>query len=297
MNLVRCGYKAVMLAAALAGALMFVPARAADNKPDNLEGVITRREGDTLVLRGIGLGVTNVTITRSTKIYQLKGPLLGLGILPSSVGPDILMPGLKITAEPESAALKDVAKTIYFQTSDLETLYAIQAALAVPQAQINALTQELAAQKQHNSIQDQAIAASKAADAAFSKRMSDLADYDQKAELSIPFEINSASLSEKAKADLKEFAAKAKAYRGYLIQVVGYADSAGSAGRNQALSDRRAAAVVQYLQQECDVALSRVLTPIAMGASNPAASNETAQGRAENRRAMVRLGVNRGIGE
>lgn len=63
------------------------------------------------------------------------------------------------------------------------------------------------------------------------------------------------------------------------------------------LSDRRAAAVVQYLQQEADVALSRVLTLIAMGTANPVASNETAQGRAENRRVTVRLGVNRGIGE
>ena len=44
-------------------------------------------------------------------------------------------------------------------------------------------------------------------------------------------------------------------------------------------------------------ALSRVLAPIAMGASNPVAPNETAQGRAENRRATVRVGVNRGIGE
>jgi outer membrane protein OmpA-like peptidoglycan-associated protein len=34
-----------------------------------------------------------------------------------------------------------------------------------------------------------------------------------------------------------------------------------------------------------------------MGTANPVASNETAQGRAENRRVTVRLGVNRGIGE
>ena len=106
------------------------------------------------------------------------------------------------------------------------------------QAQIQALTQELATQRQHNAIQDQAIAASKAADVAINKRISDLADYDQRAEISILFDVNSAALSDKAKADLKELAAKAKAYRGYLIQVVGYADAVGSFSRNQALIGR-----------------------------------------------------------
>ncbi|HUN70226.1 MAG TPA: OmpA family protein [Burkholderiales bacterium] len=283
------------MTASLAGALAFIPAQAAD-KVDEIEGVITRRDGDTLVLRGSGLGVINISMTKATTIYELKGPL-GVGIFPSRLSPDVLVPGLKVSIEPESATQKGVAKSIHFTTSDLETLYAIQAALAGPQAQIQALTQELAAQKQHNAIQDQAIAASKDADAAFSKRMKDLADYDQKAEISILFDVNSAALSDKAKADLKDLAAQAKNYRGYLIQVAGYADAVGSASRNQVLSDRRAAAVVAYLQQECDVALSRVLAPIAMGASNPVAANETAQGRAENRRATVRLGVNRGIGE
>jgi outer membrane protein OmpA-like peptidoglycan-associated protein len=295
MNLRKSIRNTTLVLAGLAGVLGLVPAQA-QSKVDNIEGVIMSRNGDNLVLRGTGLGVINVSITRSTNIYELKGPL-GLGILPSSMSPDILVPGLKIIVEPESAAQKNVAKTIQFKTSDLETLYAIQAALAIPQAQIQALQQELAAQKQYNSIQDQAIAAGKVADAAISKRISDLADYDPKAELIVLFDVNSANLSDKAKADLRAFAEQSKKYRGYLIQVAGYADAQGSASRNQVLSDRRAAAVVHYLQQDLDVALSRVLTPIAMGASNPVASNETAQGRAENRRVTVRLGVNRGIGE
>jgi outer membrane protein OmpA-like peptidoglycan-associated protein len=295
MNLKRSLRNAVGLLAGLAASLALVPAHA-QSKVDNIEGVITARNGDNLVLRHTGLGVINVTLTRSTNIYEMKGPL-GIGILPSNMSPEILVPGLKVVITPESAAQKNVAKTIEFKTSDLETLYAIQAALAAPQARIQALEQELAAQKQHNSIQDQAIAAGKVADAAIGKRISDLADYDQKAELIVLFDVNSANLSDKAKADLKAFVEQSKKYRGYLIQVAGYADAQGSASRNQALSDRRAAAVVQYLQQDADVALSRVLTPIAMGTANPVASNETAQGRAENRRVTVRLGVNRGIGE
>jgi OOP family OmpA-OmpF porin len=283
----------VISGAVLAGS--FAPV-AAQNKVPDIEGVITSRNGDNLVLRGKGLGVINVTLTRSTSITEFQGPL-GVGIFPNRLSPDVLVPGLKVIVDPESTAQPAIAKSIQFKTSDLETLYAIQAALAGPQAQIQALTQELAAQKQHNAAQDQAIAAGKEADGAINRRISNLADYDQKAEMIVLFDVNSAALSEKAKADLKDLAAKAKAFRGYLIQVAGYADGLGSTSRNQALSDRRAEAVVAYLQQECDVALSRVLAPVAMGASNPVAPNETAQGRSENRRVTVRVALNRGIGE
>ena len=295
MNIQQCGAKFFMLIAVFASALkLVVCAHAADPNANNIEGVIMSRQGDKLVLRGTELGVTEVSITKSTNVYQRKGPL---GIVPSGVGADILVPGLKIVVEPELPAQQNVAKSIYFYTSDLETLYAIQGALALPQGQINTLTQELAAQKQHNALQDKAIAESKDADAAINKRVSNLADYDMKSDVNVLFDVNSSTLSEKAKGDLKELAAKAKTYRGYLIQVAAYADSSGTASRNQALSDRRAVTVAQYLQQECDVALSRVLVPIAMGESKPTASNETAQGRAENRRVTVKLGVNRGIGE
>ena len=303
MNMPQFWFKVVVLVAGLTGALALVTAHAADSAPQNIEGVIMSRDGDNLVLRGAESGANNVTITKSTYVYQLKGPL-GLGFLSGSSSPDILVPGLNIVVEPESITPKIVAKSIRFSSSDLNHLYAIQGALAAPQAQIQALQQEVAAQKQELAAQKQELAAQKQQNAnqdqalaAINKRFTNLADYDPKAELVIVFDVNSATVSDKAKTELKAFADKSKAYRGYLIQVVGYADAAGSAGSNQMLSNRRAGAVASYLQQECDVALSRVLVPIAMGESKPTASNETAQGRAENRRVTVKLGVNRGIGE
>jgi OmpA-OmpF porin, OOP family len=90
-------------------------------------------------------------------------------------------------------------------------------------------------------------------------------------------------------------AANASSTKGSSIQVSGFADSYGSAAWNQEVSDRRAQAVVNYLQQECNVNVSRVLAPAAMGVSQPAASNETAKGRQENRRVEVKLLVNRGL--
>ncbi|HTP95131.1 MAG TPA: hypothetical protein VMK05_04740, partial [Burkholderiales bacterium] len=66
MNFSRCITRIVMIAG-LASTLALVPAQAAESV-ENIEGVIMSRDGDKLVLRGAGLGVTNVTITRSTAI-------------------------------------------------------------------------------------------------------------------------------------------------------------------------------------------------------------------------------------
>ena len=77
--------------------------------------------------------------------------------------------------------------------------------------------------------------------------------------------------------------------------MAGYTDSSGNAQYNQQLSDKRADAVIAYLQQSCGVPLFRVLSPAAMGMSNPAASNESAKGMAENRRVVVKVLVNKGL--
>jgi outer membrane protein OmpA-like peptidoglycan-associated protein len=83
--------------------------------------------------------------------------------------------------------------------------------------------------------------------------------------------------------------------KGYLLEVKGYTDSDGHPAMNQDLSMRRAESVVAFLQQYGSVPLTHVLTPGAMGETSPAASNETSQGRAENRRAEVKILVNRGL--
>src|SRR4051812_45076731 len=136
MNIQQCGAKFFILIAVFASALTLpVCAHAADPNANNIEGVIMSRQGDKLVLRGTELGVTEVSMTKSTTVFQRKGPL---GIVPSGVSADILVPGLKIAVEPESPAQQNVAQKIFFYTSDLEMLYAIQGALASPQGQIDA---------------------------------------------------------------------------------------------------------------------------------------------------------------
>ncbi len=69
--------------------------------------------------------------------------------------------------------------------------------------------------------------------------------------------------------------------------VVGHTDSTGSAAYNQTLSENRARAVVNYLARQ-GVAMNR-LSSEGRGATDPIADNNTATGRAENRRVEIYL--------
>ena len=64
---------------------------------------------------------------------------------------------------------------------------------------------------------------------------------------------------------------------------------------NQKLSMERAQEVVAFLMQNCNVPVRRVVAPAAMGTASPVATNETAQGRSQNRRLEVKVLVNRGL--
>ncbi|MCW3122094.1 MAG: cell envelope biosis protein OmpA [Flavipsychrobacter sp.] len=74
------------------------------------------------------------------------------------------------------------------------------------------------------------------------------------------------------------------------VEVHGYTDNTGTPAYNKALSIRRAAAVKKYLHNKG--VNPKVIKTIGNGAKNPAASNKTAQGRAMNRRAVMKLKVN-----
>jgi outer membrane protein OmpA-like peptidoglycan-associated protein len=87
---------------------------------------------------------------------------------------------------------------------------------------------------------------------------------------------------------LDEAANTLQEYGDVTILVDGYTDAIGSEAYNQRLSERRANAVKQYLERR-GVAGSR-MTPRGFGKSNPVATNDTPEGRAQNRR--VELIVN-----
>jgi OmpA-OmpF porin, OOP family len=66
------------------------------------------------------------------------------------------------------------------------------------------------------------------------------------------------------------------------VDVNGYTDSIGSADYNLRLSDRRARAVVDYLEKD-GVSADR-LSPHGYGKTDCVTPNSTAEGRAQNRR-------------
>lgn len=77
-----------------------------------------------------------------------------------------------------------------------------------------------------------------------------------------------------------------KKYPGYSISVEGHTDSRGTDKYNQALSERRAAAVKKYLVEK-EGAVSEKIKPIGYGESRPIADNKTEKGRFENRRVEI----------
>jgi OOP family OmpA-OmpF porin len=99
----------------------------------------------------------------------------------------------------------------------------------------------------------------------------------------VNFAVNKAILTADAKFILDEAVAAIKAMNGVdQIRVEGHTDSTASESYNLALSQRRAEAVVAYLVDQ-GIDSSRLL-PVGMGEGYPVANNDTAAGRAANRR-------------
>ncbi len=72
------------------------------------------------------------------------------------------------------------------------------------------------------------------------------------------------------------------------LTVIGHSDSMGSAAGNKALSAKRAIAVRNEIVQS-GVAEGAQITVIGMGEEQPIASNETAEGRQQNRRVEIEV--------
>ena len=87
---------------------------------------------------------------------------------------------------------------------------------------------------------------------------------------------------------LDDVARTLNAYPQTTIDVVGHADSSGPDDYNQTLSERRASSVASYLTNVGRVLTDRVFVA-GQGERQPIASNDTAEGRAQNRRVEIIL--------
>ncbi len=284
---------------------------ASNGKKVKVEGLITGRDGDSLTLKSQKSGSVVVTLTDSTKVRTPKGIFRH-----TEKSVTALIPGLKIEVEGSGTDVQVVAKTIEFENDDLVLAETIQAGLT-PTQQQQAINQSHIAANQQGIAQNKAgvaasqqqgsanaagiaansqdIQATQADIEAQNKRFNDLSEYETKGNAVVYFSSGSSTISASDQAALTQLAAAAIGTKGYLIQVKGYADSSGNAAMNQQLSMDRADAVVAFLLQSCKIPLRHIVAPGAMGVADPSAPNETADGRAENRRVDVKVVVNKGI--
>lgn len=244
------------------------PTIAALPKGPVVKGIISARRGELAQITAADGAKTLVLVTGETAI-KASGGFLGMGS--SKLGAASLLNGVPVIVETVQWENGLVASKISLQAKDLRTA-----------AMIHGGT-------------DQRFTEQAAATEALRGRMADIDQYNVKSTTNVNFDTGKAVLSAQAKADLCAAATAAQATSNALLLVVGYTDSTGTQAHNQALSEKRAATVVNYLQQACGWKPYRMLTPTGMAEADPMASNDTIDGKARNRRVSVNVLVSKGL--
>lgn len=240
--------------------------------PD-IKGVISARNGDKMKITTADGASTVVAVNDATRI-RAGGGLFGGNR--SKLAADSLINGLPVaikTLQPRDGQPGDglVARQISFRDKDLKTANMIR----------NATAQRF----------DEQAAATEA----LRGRMGDIDKYNIKSTTNVHFDTGKAVLSAQDKADLCATATSAQGTENALLLVVGYTDSTGSDDFNQQLSEKRAGRVINYLQQACGWKPYRMLTPTGMAKADPLASNDTPEGKAQNRRVAVNVLVSKSV--
>lgn len=105
----------------------------------------------------------------------------------------------------------------------------------------------------------------------------------------VRFPVNKAEISDEAKALIDEAVAPlVQANRGVFFEIEGHTDNTGDAAYNFKLGEERAMAVRDYIAKKHGIALSR-LSVISYGEEKPVAENKDKDGRAQNRRVVIRI--------
>jgi peptidoglycan-associated lipoprotein len=103
------------------------------------------------------------------------------------------------------------------------------------------------------------------------------------------FKFGKTELPDEAKARLDELVNQLKADpKGIYIEIEGHTDNVGSKDLNERLGMERAETVKRYLYEQHQVPLHKI-NVISYGEDKPVAPNQNRQGRAQNRRVVVRI--------
>jgi outer membrane protein OmpA-like peptidoglycan-associated protein len=104
----------------------------------------------------------------------------------------------------------------------------------------------------------------------------------------VNFDFDKSNIRPDAKPILNEAVTVLKGEPQIRLTVDGYTDGIGTEAYNLRLSDRRAGSVARYLEAG-GIAANR-LKPVGHGEADPVATNDTADGRAQNRRVELNVG-------
>ncbi|GAA4042208.1 OmpA family protein [Flavobacterium chungnamense] len=109
-------------------------------------------------------------------------------------------------------------------------------------------------------------------------------------ENSVRFDTNKSTLTSTAKANLDKLVPVFQSYADTNIVIYGYTDSTGKVEYNQTLSEQRSASVKEYLASK---GLNTVrFSTTGMGIADPVATNDTPEGRSQNRRVEFAITAN-----
>lgn len=109
-------------------------------------------------------------------------------------------------------------------------------------------------------------------------------------ENAVRFDTNKSTLTAAAKANLDKLVPVFQSYADTNLIIYGYTDSTGTVEHNQTLSEQRATSVKAYLASK-GLNVSR-FSITGMGISDPIATNDTPEGRSENRRVEFAITAN-----
>jgi outer membrane protein OmpA-like peptidoglycan-associated protein len=257
----------------------------ANGQKAKVSGSIFRRDADTFSIRDDRDVETVVLLTNETSVKS-KGGFLRFG---KNYDVTNLVRGLPVEVEGIGNSQGQlVADKVRFESSDLKVARLVDKRV-LPVEQAN---EQLSGQI--DEVGEVSRLAKEDAGRAH-ERISSLDDYTVQSSTTVNFKVNSAVISLEQQKALDELAQQAMTTKGYIIEIKGYADSTGDVARNRVLSQRRADAVVRYLQENHDIPLRRIITPYGYGELRPVADNSSPEGRRQNRRVEVKILVSRGI--
>jgi outer membrane protein OmpA-like peptidoglycan-associated protein len=165
-----------------------------------------------------------------------------------------------------------------------------KAQTGISAAKEQAMTAQNSAQNAMNKANSASDLASKDSEEIKSLRqqVSNLDDYKQVADLTVPFAFNKYTLTPKDREDLDTMVAAASKNKRYFIAVEGFTDRTGSRQYNEALSRKRADAVTEYLVAQHDIPIYRIHM-IGLGEEKPLDDGHTRAARARNRRVEIKV--------